>query len=318
MRFLVTGGCGFIGSHLVASLRKNPATDVVRVVDNLCSGSRARLGAWKADPRLEVHEVDLKDSTALNAVAAKGCDHVFHFAANPDIAKAMTDPSIDFWEGTYLTQNLLEACRAAGVNRITYASGSGVYGDRSHLGPAEDDGPLEPVSTYGASKLGCESLICAYCHMFGLSASAFRFANVVGDWQTHGVTFDFVRRLRADPAQLVVMGDGTQDKSYIHVDDVVAAMITASPGASGSFEVFNVGTGDTITVARIAEIVAEEMGLANVIFHFGDDPRGWRGDVPIVKFDDDRIRSLGWQQTMTSEEAIRASIRANIQETSGP
>lgn len=298
-----------------AILSGNNASRVV-VVDNLVSGSLQHLGAAQDDPRLGVVALDVKDGAALNG-ALREVDHVFHFAANPDIAKAMTDPTVDFWEGTYLTQNVLEACRQNQIGRLTYASGSGVYGDRSHLRPDEVFGPLEPVSAYGASKLACEAMISSYVHMFGLAACAFRFANVVGDGQTHGVTYDFVRKLRAHPHQLAMLGDGTQEKSYVHVDDVVRAMLTAFPEA-GCFEVFNVGTDDTITVNRIAELVMEEMRLSGVEVLREDTPRGWKGDVPVVRLDYTKIKTTGWRPSMTSEDAIRASIRANILEADGP
>ena len=145
---------------------------------------------------------------------------MFHFASNPDIAKAVTQPDIDFWEGTFLTQNLLEAMRVAGVPRLIYASGSGVYGDTGQTAVTETYSPLLPISTYGASKLACEALICSYTHMFDLHGVAFRFANVVGPRQTHGVAYDFIRRLREHPTPLEILGDGRQSKSYIHVDDV--------------------------------------------------------------------------------------------------
>jgi UDP-glucose 4-epimerase len=182
-----------------------------------------------------------------------GHDIVIHLASNPDIARAATEPEIDFYQGTALTNNVVEAMRRTGVRRILYASGSGVYGDLGELEVQEDYGPLIPVSTYGASKLAGEALISAYCFMFDLSGCAFRFGNVVGPRQTHGVGFDFVRRLRADPSRLSILGDGTQSKSYIHISDVVAAVLHANSYCMKPFETFNVATGDYITVTEIAE-----------------------------------------------------------------
>ena len=150
---------------------------------------------------------DLKNLDQLSEAIA-GADVVFHFASNPDIARAATQPDIDFWEGTYLTQNLLEAMRVADVPRLIYASGSGVYGDTGETAVTETYSPLLPISTYGASKLACEALICSYTHMFDVHGTAFRFANVVGPRQTHGVAYDFVRRLLNDPTQLAMLGDG--------------------------------------------------------------------------------------------------------------
>jgi UDP-glucose 4-epimerase len=256
---------------------------------------------------------DLKDLDAVTK-ASDGCDHAYHFAANPDIAKAATEPAVDFWEGTYLTNNVLEACRINGVTRITYASGSGVYGDRGTVPVTEDFGPLYPVSTYGASKLGCESMLSAYCHMFEMNAVVFRFANVVGPRQTHGVTYDFVRRLMDNPAELQILGDGRQSKSYIHVNDVIDAMFLLQERQWSGFELYNVGTEDYMTVQEIAELVVEEMSLQNVRFSFSGGSRGWKGDVPVVRFDTERIRALGWANRLSSREALAESIRANIAE----
>ena len=312
-RYLVAGGCGFIGSHVVRRLLESGA-DEVRIIDNLSSGTREHLREAADDPRVSIVVADLKDQAACIDVCA-GVEHAFHFASNPDIAKAMTDPTIDFWEGTLLTQNLLEGLRIHGVARLTYASGSGVYGAASDRLPTEDFGPLEPVSPYGASKLACEAMISAYCHMFDLAASCFRFANVIGEQQTHGVTYDFVRKLRSDPTRLEVMGDGTQEKAYVWIDDIVDALMLALPGAPGAFDVYNVSSGDYITVSEIAELVVAAMGLHDVEIAFGTGARGWRGDVPIVKFDAEKLRRLGWGNAYSTRAAVERSIRANIKET---
>lgn len=311
-RYLVTGGAGFIGSHVTRRLVSDPDAHVV-VFDNLCSGSRQHLADVMVDGRVELVVADLKDLESLVA-ATEGVDHAFHFAANPDIAKAMADPSVDFWEGTYLTQNLLEALRRNDVGRLTYASGSGVYGDVGER-PVVEDMPLRPVSPYGASKLGCEALIGTYCHMFGLRALALRFANVVGPRQTHGVAYDFIRRLRVNPKQLEIMGDGTQSKSYVHVDDVVDALVGLFPSDHGSaLEVYNVATEDYLTVREIADMVADRLGIDAVDYLFGDEPRGWKGDVPVVRFDSSRARAGGWTNRRTSREAMLASIDAMIEQ----
>jgi len=309
-RYLVTGGAGFIGSHVTRRLAGEADARVV-VFDNLCSGRREHLEDVLSGGRVEIVLGDLKDLDALTA-AAEGADHAFHFAANPDIAKAMAEPSVDFWEGTYLTQNLLEALRRVGVGRLTYASGSGVYGDVGER-PVVEDMTLRPVSPYGASKLACEALIGTYCHMFGMRALALRFANVVGPQQTHGVAYDFIRRLRAHPDALDIMGDGTQSKSYVHVDDVVDALVGLFPPKDGApFEVLNVATEDYLTVREIAAMVEERLGLSGVEHRYGEEARGWRGDVPVVRFDTARARARGWANRRTSREAMGASIDAMI------
>jgi UDP-glucose 4-epimerase len=310
----VAGGAGFIGSHLTHALLAREGEEVV-VFDNLVSGSKAYLGDVLDDRRLRLVIADLQEADAV-VEAMKGCDHVYLFAANPDIAKAMTEPAIDFWQGTYLTQNVIEAMRINGVSRITYASGSGVYGDRGTEEVDEAFGPLIPISTYGASKLSCEAMLSAYCHMFDLHAAAFRFANVVGQRQTHGVTFDFVRRLLKEPGRLQILGDGSQSKSYIHVDDVVAAMLLLTDQGWDGFEVFNAGTGDYITVTEIADIVVARMGLEGVVYEYAGGARGWKGDVPVVRFRSDKLAARGWTPSYTSAEALGESIDANILEAS--
>jgi UDP-glucose 4-epimerase len=313
-RSFVAGGAGFIGSHLTHALLAREGEEVV-VFDNLVSGSKSYLEDVLDDRRLRLVIADLQEADAV-VESMKGCDHVYLFAANPDIAKAMTEPAIDFWQGTYLTQNVIEAMRINGVSRITYASGSGVYGDRGTEEVDEMFGPLIPISTYGASKLSCEAMLSAYCHMFDLHATAFRFANVVGPRQTHGVTFDFVRRLLEDPHRLQILGDGSQSKSYIHVNDVVAAMLLLTDQGWEGFEVFNAGTGDYITVTEIADLVVGRMGLEAVVYEYAGGARGWKGDVPVVRFRSDKLAARGWSPGHTSAEALGESIDANILEAS--
>jgi UDP-glucose 4-epimerase len=314
-RVFVSGGAGFIGSHLVSSLLKEAAVEHVVIFDNFSSGQLSYVQEGAADSRVKVVRGDLKELGAVTSAMA-GCDTVFHLAANPDIAKAITQPDIDFWEGTYLTQNVIEAMRTTGARKILYTSGSGVYGDNPGVAFAEDYGPCLPISTYGASKLACEGLIAAYCHMFELTGRAFRFANVVGPRQTHGVGYDFIRRLKADPTRLRVLGDGTQKKSYIHVDDVLAAIRLADAQTARNYDVFNVATDDYITVAKIADLALEVSGLASdkVQLEFTGGDRGWKGDVPIVRFDCSKIKALGWKARRSSAEAITDAMQAMLEE----
>jgi len=285
----------------------------VVVFDSLVSGDKAKLTNVIDDPRLELIVGDLKDADDVIS-AMRGCEDVYLFAANPDIARAVEEPGIDFWQGTFLTHNVIEAARINEVARIVYSSGSGVYGDRGTDEVDEDFGPLIPVSTYGASKLACEAMLAAYSHMFGINAVTFRFANVVGDSQTHGVTYDFVRKLLDDPTRLQIFGDGSQSKSYIHVDDVVAAMLLLVDQGWQGYDVYNAGTGDYMTVTEIAELVVERMGLSDVEFEYTGGRRGWKGDVPVVRFRSDRLEARGWRCQHTSREALIASIDANIVE----
>lgn len=306
MRYFVAGGAGFIGSNLVQRLLESPDS-VITIFDNFSSGREWHLGeAWHS-PRVRIVRGDLKDLPALTEAMVQH-NHVYHFASNPDIAKAAKQPDIDFWEGTYLTQNVLEAMRVNGISRLTYASGSGVYGDTGTKPVFEDYAPLLPISTYGASKLACEALICAYCHMFGMHALAFRFANVVGPHQTHGVGYDFVRRLLRDPSHLTILGDGNQSKSYIHVDDVIGAMLLIARQGWEGFDYFNVATEDYITVREIADLVVQRLGISNVCYTFTGGSRGWKGDVPVVRFNTQKLRAYGWRNNRTSVEALISSI----------
>jgi UDP-glucose 4-epimerase len=311
----ISGGAGFIGSHLTRRLLENPALRRLVIFDNFSSGRESHLAGLAADPRLTIARGDLKEVSAVKAAMA-GCDTVFHLAANPDIAKAVTQPDIDFWEGTYLAQNVLEAMRVNGVGRILYASGSGVYGENAAVAFTESYGPCFPISTYGASKLACEALISAYCHMFGMEGRAFRIANIVGPRQTHGVGYDFVRRLRADPARLRLLGDGSQSKSYIHVDDVLSAVFTVAEKCDACFDVFNVATDDYLTVKEIADIAVAVAGIdpSSVQYEFTGGDRGWKGDVPIVRFDASRMKALGWRAARTSGEAVRDAIASMREE----
>ena len=312
-RSFIAGGAGFVGSHLTRALLRRSDQEIV-VYDNLASGSEAHLEGVLDDPRLRLIVADLQELDRVVDEMA-GSDHVYHFAANPDIAAAVNDPGIDFWQGTYLTHNVIEAARINSVPRITYASGSGVYGDRGSEEVDEEFGPLIPISTYGASKLACEAMLAAYSHMFGIDAVVFRFANVVGRRQTHGVTYDFVRRLLEDPTQLRILGDGTQSKAYIHVDDVVSAIWTLTDQGWTGIEVFNAGTGDYLTVTEIADLVVERLGLENVRYEYTGGRRGWKGDVPVVRFRSEKLAALGWRCRHTSAEALLDSIDANLAET---
>lgn len=312
-RYFVVGGAGFIGSHFVDRLLPAGEVEAVTVYDNFSSGRGWHLARHEESTKLHVVSGDVEDLDLLTS-AMRGHDTVIHLASNPDIARAVTEPAVDFEQGTLLTHHVVEAARTCSVRRLVYASGSGVYGDLGEALVHEDFGPLEPISTYGASKLAGEALICSYCHLFGLRACALRFANVVGPRQTHGVGFDFIRKLLADPDALTILGDGSQSKSYIHVQDVVNAALLAASSAEHRFRAYNVATQDSITVREIAELALEVLGLQadGTTFDFTGGDRGWAGDVPIVRLDTSRIRALGWSHSMSSREALAVSMRAML------
>ena len=312
-RVCVVGGAGFIGGHFVDRLLASDITSQVTVYDNFSSGREWHLAPHRDDARLSVIRGDVRDLERLVA-AVTGHGTVIHLASNPDIARAVTDPAVDFDQGTLLTHHVAEAARRGGAEMVLYASGSGVYGDVGHHEAAEDDGPLIPTSTYGASKLAGEALLASYAAMFGLTARAFRFGNVVGPRQTHGVGFDFIRRLLDDPSRLRILGDGQQSKSYIHVDDVIDAVLHASGVVTEPYAVFNVATGDYVTVTEIAELAMDVAGLpaGATRFEYTGGDRGWKGDVPVVRLNTDRIRALGWKNQRTGPQALRASMESML------
>lgn len=313
-RVIIVGGAGFIGSHFTDALLADQRTTRLTLYDNFSSGREWHYADHAGDPRLGVVRADANDLPRL-CEAMSGHDLVIHLASNPDIAAAMTDPAIDFHQGTLITHHVVEAMRQTGVSRIAYSSGSGVYGDLGENEATEDHGPLIPVSTYGASKLAGETLISAYAYMFDMQGVAFRNGNVVGRRQTHGVGFDFVRRLRDDPTQLTVLGNGTQSKSYILATDVVSAFLTAvDTAADAPFRAFNVATGDYVTVREIAGLALEVLGLDPdaVDVRYGREPRGWKGDVPVVRLSTERIQALGWRPSTGSAGALRASMQAML------
>ena len=305
MRYFVTGGAGFIGSNMVdALISRGPVT----VYDNLSSGQLSFLARHEDNPDFTLIKGEVGDLESITR-AMEGHDVVFHFASNPDIARGMRETYLDLKEGALLTYNVLEAMRLTGAQAILYASGSGIYGDVGSRATAEDFGPLLPISMYGAGKLAGEGLISAFCHMFDIRGYIFRFANVVGERQTHGVGYDFIRKLREDPRELKVLGDGSQSKSYIHVSDVVRAVLFIYEHAQDKVNIYNVATDDYINVKKIVEIAIAQMGLEDVRIDYSGGDRGWKGDVPVVRFNLDKIHKLGWRAEYNSEEAIKLSIQ---------
>jgi UDP-glucose 4-epimerase len=313
-RVFIVGGAGFIGSHFVDRLLAEEGTESVTVYDNFSSGREWHLAHHVGDARLHVVRADVAQLGQV-VEAMRNSQTVIHLASNPDIARAATEPSVDFDSGTVLTQHVVEAMRLSGAQRILYASGSGVYGDLGEIEADEDYGPLLPISTYGASKLAGEALIASYCAMFGLTACVFRFGNVVGARQTHGVGFDFVNRLLKDRSRLTILGDGGQSKSYVHVSDVTAAVLLAARSAVEPVSVYNVATGDYITVREVADMAITAVGLdpKETELEFTGGDRGWKGDIPVVRLNTDRIRRLGWTNAMSAAEAMRASLNSMVE-----
>ncbi|HRA99078.1 MAG TPA: NAD-dependent epimerase/dehydratase family protein [Ignavibacteria bacterium] len=306
-KYFIAGGAGFVGSHLCRDILKNEPHAEITIYDNFSSGQMWHIDDFKV--KIKIIKADIKEKDTLND-AMKDQEVVYHFASNPDIAKAMTQPDIDFWEGTYLTNNIIEAMRINSVKNLIYASGSGVYGDVGFTETAEDFSPQLPISTYGSSKLACEAMIGSYCYMFDMNAAAFRFANVVGPNQTHGVGYDFTRRLLEDNSKLSILGDGSQSKSYIYVTDIINAIRNIQLNHLKGYSYFNVSTLDYISVKEIADVTLEVLGLENVKYEFTGGNRGWKGDVPIVRLNSEKIRKTGWSNEFTSREAIKKSVQS--------
>ena len=314
MKITVIGGAGFIGSNLIGSLLQKTGGEVL-AYDNFSSGTHWHLSPYVGNPRLKVSEADILDNDRL-MTALQGCDLLYHLASNPDISLAATEPAVDFDRGTLLTHRVLEAARKSGVKLIIYASGSGVFGDDAAREFDEEGFSPKPTSTYAASKIAGEALLSAYCHMFGMNGLTFRFANVVGPNQTHGVGYDFIRKLKANPRRLEVLGNGTQSKSYIYVDDVLAGLTMFLGGnirEKRAYDYFNLCTGDYITVKEIAQLVIKELQLTDVDVAYGTSSKGWSGDVPIIRFSSEKIRRLGWKNNYTSHVAMQKSVAGMIQ-----
>lgn len=303
----ITGGLGFIGSALTKRLIG--CGHSVTIYDNFSNGKESFLEASRDSTALSIIRGDLLDLSALTD-AINGAECVFHLSANADIALSAQDTSLDLKQTVIATYNVLEAMRIRQIRKLIYSSGSGVYGDLGAYAPREDHGPLRPVSMYGATKLGAEALISAFASLFDMKTAIFRFANVIGPNQTHGVAFDFINKLKDTPGRLEVLGDGMQSKSYIHVEDVIAAMTLIMDNLKTTVETFNASSGDYITVKEIAELVVAEAGEGDVEIVYGETSGGWAGDIPVVRLDDSKLRSNGWKSTYSSREAMVSSIKS--------
>jgi len=309
---LVTGGAGFIGSHLVDRLVSEGWR--VRVLDNFSTGRMENVEHHVNSQVVEVVRGDLKDLKCVEK-ALEGVDVVFHFAANPEVRVSTTNPEVHFNENVVATFNLLEAMRRRGVKEVVFASSSSVYGEPDEI-PVGEEAPVRPVSVYGASKAACESLIHAYSKLYGIKAVILRYANVVGPRLKHGVVYDFVVKLKRNPSELEVLGDGKQVRSYVHVDDAVEATLIAWRESANRFEVYNVASEDWMTVDEVADEVIRAMNLNNVekIYKPALHGVGWPGDVRRVALRIDKLKALGFKPSMNSREAVRVTAKKLVEE----
>lgn len=305
MQILVTGGAGFIGSHLVDSLLSQGHS--VKVYDNLSGEGKNLLDHLKNNQNFKFVKADLADLKTLKK-EIKNIDMVYHLAANSDISKGITDPTIDFEQTTKNTFNLLLAMRDNGIKKLFYTSGSGVYGDVGETYTKENFGPLIPVSMYGATKLSAEAMIYAFSNFYDIQVWVLRPANIIGPRLTHGVIFDFVRRLKKDPSKLEILGDGKQSKSYLYVLDVVKGINLVVSEAKEKINIFNIASNSFITVNEIADVITEEMGISPKRSWTGGKI-GWKGDVAKVRIDNSAIEKIGWKPQYDSQQAVRKTAR---------
>jgi UDP-glucose 4-epimerase len=310
---MVTGGAGCIGSDLAEALLDRGHQ--VTVVDNLSSGKREHIADLLNRPGFRFIEGDLLDAATLDAAFDPGVEMVYHLAANPDVKFVPGDPTDkDLRQNTLCTYYVLESMRRHGVCRLAFASSSAIYGICERQPIAEDQAP-HPISLYGATKLSCEAMICAFQHLFGMDCWIFRFANVVGPKvrkRGRTVIGDFIDKLRRDPARLQVLGNGRQAKSYLLAEECVEAMLFAMDHAPSGLNIFNLGCDDSLSVNRIAAMVAGAMGLSGVALEYTGGEGGWLGDVPRFRLDVSAINGLGWRARYNSEEAVALAIDASL------
>jgi UDP-glucose 4-epimerase len=305
VRCLVTGGAGFIGSTMIDALLA--AGNEVVCFDNFSSGQERFLEPARSVARLLVVRGDLLEPAGLEQ-AMKGCDIVFHFAANADVRHGAEQTRRDLEQNTIATYNVLDAMRKTGIAKIVFSSTGSIYGE-SQVIPTPEDAPF-PVQTslYGASKLAGEGLIAAFCEAFGMKAWIFRFVSILGERYSHGHVFDFCRQLFGDPGTLRVLGDGTQRKSYLYVKDCIAAILRALDAATATVNIFNLGTDEFVALSDSIAAITAELGVSPRIQYTGG-PRGWIGDNPFIYLDTARIRSLGWKPALSIRQGIVRTVR---------
>lgn len=311
MKAMVIGGAGFIGSHLCDALLAE--NDRVVCVDNFSLGTRENIKHLLERDDFVLYESDASKDTDLEAVFEKERpDYVFHMAANSDIQASASNPEVEYCNTYTTTFRILSCMRKYHVGKLFFASTSAVYGDKRDILLDENTPNLEPVSYYGAAKLGSEALISAFSYMNDIQALVFRFPNVIGPRLTHGVIFDFIHKLTQNPRQLEILGNGRQTKPYIYVTDLVKAIIQFKDTAYTGVTLYNVGVSGATSVTTIADIICEEMDLKDVEYRYTGGESGWKGDVPKFSYCLNKIHAAGWEAEYTSDEAVRKTVQDNL------
>lgn len=303
---VVTGGAGFIGSHVVDALVAQG--DRVVVIDSLVAGREETISAHLRSGKAQLVKKDLLGDGWQDALI--GADRVYHLAADPDVRQSAMTPDPTFQNNIVATYRVLEAMRMHSVPELVFTSTSTVYGNASVIPTPETYAPFEPVSVYGASKLACEALISAYSHSFEMRSWQFRFANIIGSRSGHGVITDFIRKLKENPKELEILGNGKQTKSYLEVGECIRAMEFAIAHSRDPVNTFNIGSEDWIDVVAIADIVTEAMGLNGVHYRFTGGELGWVGDVPKMQLSIEKLKALGWKPQRGSRESVRIAAQA--------
>jgi UDP-glucose 4-epimerase len=305
MKAFITGGAGFIGSNLADRLLQ--LGHYVVVYDNFSTGQHQFIEHNLINQKYKLIKEDVLDKVKLTD-AMKGCDIVFHFQANADVRGGINNTSIDLEQNIIGTHNVLDAMRINGIKKIVFASSATIYGEPEIIPTPEKIAPVQ-TSLYGASKYAAESLIQAYCEYFEMRSWIFRFVSFMGPRYTHGVIFDFMKKLSLNPLELEILGDGSQRKSYLHVNDGINAILTAIEQSQEKTNIFNLGNKEWINVTDLADILCKELDRSGVRYNFVGGNRGWKGDTPFVHLDISRISSLGWKPVITVHNTIIETIR---------
>jgi UDP-glucose 4-epimerase len=305
MRAFITGGAGFIGSNLADRLLE--LGNEVVVFDNFSTGQTQFMEHNLANANYELIEGDILDKAVLTS-SMRDCDMVFHFQANADVRGGMKNTLIDLEQNIIGTHHVLEAMKINEIKKIVFASSATVYGEPEIIPTPENIAPIQ-TSLYGASKYSAEAMIQAYCEYFEMQSWIFRFVSFMGPRYSHGVIFDFMKKLKKNPSELNILGDGNQRKSYLHVDDGIRAILLATEKSNERTNIFNLGNKEWISVIDLTNLVCSTLGLDNVKYIFSGGVRGWKGDTPFVHLDIGKISKLGWTPNFSVRETIVETIK---------